>query len=92
MTPKEAKAYIDKSGEAYLTFSNDDEYCFVGQVDKMTTKDDRVKLVWKLPKTEHVSAFDHATISGAKTVYSREEIAPIRLDNGTKKYEVSWDV
>jgi hypothetical protein len=92
MTVTEAKKRIDSTGEAYLTLINDTETLFVGQVDRMTTKDGRVKLSWKLPAVEHVSAFNRALISGAKKVYSLENIYPIRLDVGQKRYEVNWDV
>lgn len=93
MTFKEAKTHIDRTGEAFLTLWNDQgEWAFVGQVDKMTAKDGRVKLVWKLPSGQHTSAYTHAAISGAKTVYHRENINPLRLDAGIKKYEVTWDV
>lgn len=93
MTLTEAKKRIDNTGEAFLTLINDhNEYAFIGQVDKMTTKDGRVKLAWKLPQAEHVSAFNRAIISGAKKVYSVEDITPIRLDQSTKRYEVQWDI
>lgn len=92
MTVTEAKKRIDDTGEAYLTLINDNERIFVGQVDRMTTKDGRVKLSWKLPAAEHVSAFNKALISGAKKIYSFEDIYPIRLDMGQKRYEVTWDV
>lgn len=93
MTVTEAKKRIDSTGEAFLTLINDHkEWVFIGQVDRMTTKDGRTKLSWKLPAAEHVSAFNRAIISGAKKVYSSEDITPIRLDVGMKKYEVSWDV
>ncbi len=94
MTLAEAKAKIDKTGEAFLTLWNDQgEWAFIGQVDKMTTKDGRVKLSWKLPLASHVSAFTHVGISGAKTVFTKEEIPPIRLDTErNKRYEVTWDV
>lgn len=93
MTLTEAKRKIDLSGEAFLTLTNEAEYAFIGQVDKMTTKEGRVKLIWKLPAAEHVSAFNKAAIHGSKaTVYWAEDISPLRLDNGTKKFEIDWDL
>lgn len=93
MTLTEAKKQIDKTGEVFLTLANDaDGLVFIGQVDKMTTKDGRVKLVWKLPAATHMSAFTHAAIHSKKTTYSYESIAPLRLDAGVKKYQVEWDV
>lgn len=92
MNLTEAKRKIDASGEAFLTLANGSENAFIGQVDKMTTKDRRVKFIWKLPAAEHTSAFTYAAIHSKKETYSYEEISPIRLDNGTKKFEVVWDV
>lgn len=92
MTLLEAKKKIDSTGEAFLTLTNGSETAFIGQVDKMTTKDGRVKLVWKLPAASHTSSFTFATIHNKKFVFTHRGIAPIRLDVGAKKYEVVWDI
>lgn len=93
MNLTEAKKQIDKTGEVFLTLTNDtDGLVFIGQVDKMTTKDGRVKLVWKLPAATHTSAFNYAAIHNKKTTFTYESIFPVRLDTGLKKYQVEWDV
>jgi hypothetical protein len=92
MTIKEAKSHIDRTGEAFLTFWNDQgERAFIGQVDKMTTKDGRTKLLWKLPAASHVSNFTHVMVSGKNRLYHKEDVN-LRLDSGIKNFEVVWDV
>lgn len=93
MTTLEAKRKIDATGQALLTLANDQgEWVFVGQIDKMTSKDGRIRLQWKLPAASHVSPFTKAVVSGTKVVLYQENINPLRLDMGTKKFDLVWDV
>lgn len=93
MTTLEAKKKIDKTGIANLTLINElDGLAFVGNAHTMTTKNGRVKFVWKLPAVEHIAPFDRAFIHDAKTVLWSDFIKPIRLDNSTKKLEIEWDL
>jgi len=93
MNVTEAKKKIDKTGFANLTLFNDkDGYAVIGNVDKMTTKDGRVRLVWKLPKVTHTSSFVTAVIHDKTDVFWTDSIKPLRLDDNVKKFEVDWDV
>lgn len=93
MTTLEAKKKIDKTGVANLTLINElDGFAFVGNAYSMTTKNGRVKFVWKLPDTEHIAPFDRAFVHDQKNIFWSDYIKPTRLDNGTKKLEIEWDL
>lgn len=93
MTVTEAKKKIDKTGVANLTFINDiDGLAFIGNVTTMTTRNGRVRLSWKLPSVEHIVPFDRAFLNDGKSVLWEGFIKPLRLDSGTKKFELDWDI
>jgi hypothetical protein len=90
------KSSIERTGIAYLTFyNNQGEQFFVGNVDRLVTKDGRVKMAWKLREHPHISNFDKAMIHNVNTVLWTDEVSPVRFDSKPgrgAKYHLEFDL